>query len=160
MKNCNIKQTYFDKDDPWLGILSAAAFEIHSTRNGLKSYSLGQLLFGRDMILLIKNTEDWELISQQNQTIINKDNICKNKNRVDHKYKVGDKIMINNRAAYRYETQYKGLFMITWCWNNGTVIIKYGPIQIRHNISQINPYKSDTKVEDINPKNMCDNVNI
>ena len=29
VRNCNIKQTYVDKYDPWLRILDAAAFEIH-----------------------------------------------------------------------------------------------------------------------------------
>ena len=32
------------------------------------------------------------------------------------------------------------------------VTIKYGLIQISHNIRQIKPYKYDTNVEDINPK--------
>ena len=31
----NIAQTYVDKDDPWLGILDAAAFVIISTTNML-----------------------------------------------------------------------------------------------------------------------------
>ena len=30
---CNITQTYYDKDDPWSGILDAAAFVILSTTN-------------------------------------------------------------------------------------------------------------------------------
>ena len=30
---CNITQTYDDKDDPWSGILAAAAFVILSTNN-------------------------------------------------------------------------------------------------------------------------------
>ena len=30
---CNIPQTYDDKDDPWSGILAAAAFVILSTTN-------------------------------------------------------------------------------------------------------------------------------
>ena len=68
--------------------------------------------------------------------------------------------MPNDHIAYKYETSYKGPFVITWCWTNGTVTIKYGPIQIRHNIRWIKLYKSDTNVEDINTKNMCDNVNI
>ena len=29
---------------------------------------------------------------------INKDNICKNETRVDHNYKVGDKVMLNNQV--------------------------------------------------------------
>ena len=49
---------------------------------------------------------------------INKDNIRKNRNRVDHDYKVVDKVMINNYAAYRYETPYKIPFMKKWCWTN------------------------------------------
>ena len=51
----NISETYVDEDDPWSGILAAAAFEICSTKNRLKYYSPGQLVFGRDMILAIKH---------------------------------------------------------------------------------------------------------
>ena len=68
--------------------------------------------------------------------------------------------MLNNNAAYKYETPYKGPFVITQCWTNGTVTIQYGPIQTKHNILRIKPYKFDTNVEDINTKNMCDDFNI
>ena len=112
------------------------------------------------MILLVKYTVDWELIFQKNQTQINKDNIRKNRKRVDHNYKVGDKVMLDNHATYKYETPYNGPFLITWCCTNGTFTIKYGLIQIRHNIRQIKPYKYDTTVEDINTVNMCDDVSI
>ena len=50
------------------------------------------------MILLIKHTVDWKLICQQKQTQINRDNIRENIKRVDHDYKVGDKVMLNNNA--------------------------------------------------------------
>ena len=66
--------------------------------------------------------------------------------------------MLNNHNAYKYETPYKGPFLIMRCWTNGMVRIQYGPIQVRHNIHWIKPYKSDTSVEYINPKNMCDDV--
>ena len=68
----NISQTYVDKDDLWPGILASAEFVIHSTTNWQNVYPLGQLIFGHDMILLIKHTVDWELIRQQKQTQINK----------------------------------------------------------------------------------------
>ena len=29
--------------------------------------------------------------------------------------------MLANNYAYKYETPYNGSFLITWCWNNGTV---------------------------------------
>ena len=54
MRTCNINETYIDKDDLWSGISAAASFAIRSIENGLKGYILGQLLFGRDTILLIK----------------------------------------------------------------------------------------------------------
>ena len=84
MLNFNIKDTYVDEYDPWLGILEASALAIHSTSNRLKGCSPGQLVFGRDMIIPIKHKADWELIRQQNQTKINRYNIRKNNKIVDH----------------------------------------------------------------------------
>ena len=45
-------------------------------------------------------------------------------------------------------------------WTNGTVTLQCGQIQNRHNICRIKPYKYDTNVEDINPENMYDDVNL
>ena len=84
MRNFNITKTYVDKDDPWSGILAAESFSVCSTANSLKGYIPGQLLFGRDMIILIKHKVDWELIHQINQAHINKDNIRENNKRFDH----------------------------------------------------------------------------
>ena len=50
------------------------------------------------MILPIKHKVDWELTRHQKQTQINKDNIRKNGKLVEHDYKVGDKVMLNNNA--------------------------------------------------------------
>ena len=113
VRTCSITQTYVDKDYLWLVILDTAAFAICSTTNRLKCYSLGQLIFGGDMILPIKHKVYWQLTRQQKQTQINKDNIRKNRNRVDHDYKFGNKVMPNNHSAYKYETPYKGPFVIT-----------------------------------------------
>ena len=95
MRTCNITQNYVDKHEPWLSILSAAAFAILSTTNRLEGYSPVQLVFVRDTISLIKNPADWELIRQKNQSKINKNNNHENRNQVDHAYKVGDKFMLN-----------------------------------------------------------------
>ena len=111
VRNCNITQTYVDEDDPRSVILAAAAFSTLSTSNRLNDYSPGPLVSGRDIIILIKHNADWELIRQRNQNQINKDNIHKDINRVDHDYNVGDKFMINNNAAYNHETPFKGDFL-------------------------------------------------
>ena len=68
--------------------------------------------------------------------------------------------MLNNYTAYKYETPYKGPFVITQCFANGTVMLQCGAIKITYNIRRIKPYKSGTKVEDSNSINMYDAVKI
>ena len=63
----------------------------------LKGYTPGQLVFGRDMILLIKHMVDWELICQKNQEQINKYNIQKNSKIVDYDYEVRYQVIMNNK---------------------------------------------------------------
>ena len=50
------------------------------------------------MILPIKHNADRELTRHQKQTKINKDNIRKNRKLVEHDYRDGDKVMLNNNA--------------------------------------------------------------
>ena len=112
------------------------------------------------MIIPIKHRVGWELISQQKQTQIDRDNARDNKHRVYYDYKVRDKFMITYHTAYKYETPYKGPFVKTQCFNNDTVNLQCIATEIRHNICFINPYESETKVEDFNMINMNDDVNI
>ena len=58
--------------------------------------------------------------------------------------------MIVNNYAWKYEILYNGPFMITQCCTNRTFTLKCVAINIRHNICHINPYTSDTNIEDIN----------
>ena len=44
MRTFNIKEIYINKDDPWLGFLTAAEFTIRSTKNNLKGYSRGPII--------------------------------------------------------------------------------------------------------------------
>ena len=53
-----------------------------------------------------------------------------------------------------------GPFVITKYFSNGMANLQCGAIKIKYNICRINPYKSDTKVEDISSKNMSDDVSI
>ena len=59
VQNFKIQHNYVDKNDPWTGILDAAAFAIFSTTNRGEGYSPGQLIFVRDMILPIIYRVDW-----------------------------------------------------------------------------------------------------
>ena len=99
VRNFNIQQTYVGKNNPWTGILTAAAFEICSTTNWQKSYSPGQLVFVCDMIIQVKHRVHWELIHQKKQTQINRDNTRENKHSVDYDYTFGDNVMLNNHTV-------------------------------------------------------------
>ena len=79
VRTCNSTHTYVDKDDPWSGILAAAVFAICSTSNMLNGYSTGKLGFVHDIILPIKHKVGWEIIRQQKQAQINKQNIRENR---------------------------------------------------------------------------------
>ena len=138
MRTFNIStQTYVDKNDPWTGILAAAAFLISSTTNGQKGYSLGQLIFFRNRIPLINHKLDWESIRQRKQAQINKYNISENRHRVDHDYKVGENIMITKHTEYKYEPTYTSPFVITQRFINSMVNLQNGAIKIRYNIRRI-----------------------
>ena len=86
------------------------------------------------MILLVKHTVTSELIRQKKQTQINKDNIRKNRKQVNHLNNVGDKVMLVNLTAYKYETIYKGPFVIMRCFTNGAVSLQCGATQLAYNI--------------------------
>ena len=109
---------------------------------------MGQLIFSHKMIIPIKQMVDWELIVQKQQKTINKDNICKNSNRLYYDYKVGDNIILNDKAELKYETLHNRPLEIIQCWNNDTVTFKMGVVKIRQSIFRIKPYKSDKNVDD------------
>jgi hypothetical protein len=49
---------YYDPDDPWIGILMAVAFALHSPYHTTLRAIPGQLVFGRDMILNVRHLTD------------------------------------------------------------------------------------------------------
>ena len=60
--------------------------------------------------------------------------------------------MITKHTAYKYETPYKGTFVITQCFTNGMVHLQYGTKEIGYSIIHIKPYKLDTQAEYFNKK--------
>ena len=80
---------------------------------------------------------DWELIRQQKNTQINRDNTHKYRHKVEYDFKVGDKVMLNKHTAYKYETIYKGPFLITHYFTNVVVNLQRGPTKIKYNIRRI-----------------------
>ena len=63
---------YVDEDDPWSGILSAAAFALRSTYHTTLQATPGQLVFGRDMVLNVQYQADWTAIKKENNKLYQK----------------------------------------------------------------------------------------
>ena len=120
VRTYNLQETYVDDADPWMGILAAAAFAVHSNYHRIKFKSPGQLVFGRDMILPINHLADWRYIRQHKQTQIDNYVIWENTTRIDHDYRVGDKVMTQTRSAFKYKKTYKGLYKIVQTLTNRT----------------------------------------
>ena len=102
-----------------------------------------QLVFGRDAILNIAHEACWKIIKDRKQKQIIKNNIRENKNRIDHVYKIGDRILIKNQQSSKYAQQaYSGPYRITAVNPNGTVNVKKGVVEEPWNIRNIYPYES------------------
>ena len=78
---------------------------------------------------------------------MNKVNIRKNNYRVGHDYKFGDKVILDNNAACKYKTPYKGPFEIMQ--SNGMIPLQHFAIKIGNNVRQIKTHTYNTNVEDI-----------
>ena len=132
---------YIDMDDPWLGILAAAAFAMCSMYHTTLCMTPGQLIFGRDMILNMQHLADWTTIKARKQQLICKNIIIENSKHIPYQYKVGDKVMLENHCANKYEQPYQGPYLVMQINSNGTVHLKIGAVMDTMNIRCIHPFK-------------------
>jgi len=144
IRTFELEDNYLDEDDPWKGILSATAFAVRSTFHTTLQSSPGQLVFGRDMIFNIQHTANWEYIKQRKQQMIHKNNQRENANRIEHTYKVGDKVLVRRGTENKYETPYAGPFEILKVNDNGTVRLVVKSVEDSYNIRRLEPYHSET----------------
>jgi len=133
---------YLDIDDPWAGILMAAAYALRSTFHTTLRATPGQLVFGRDMVLPIQHEVDWTAIKTRKQELIRKNNIAENARRVAHEYQVGDKVMLEAPVKSKLEEPFKGPYTILQVNTNGTVCLQMGAVIDTINIRRIHPFKS------------------
>ena len=88
----------------------------------------GQIVFVRDMILNMQYLADWTVINACKQELICKNNIIENSKSIPHQYKVGEKVMLENHHANKYEQPYKCPYLIVQVNTNGTVCLKIGAV--------------------------------
>jgi hypothetical protein len=94
-------------------ILSATAFAVRSTfHTTTLQKSPGQLVFGRDMILNIQHTANWDYIKQRKQQIIDNNNRRENATRKEHTYSVGDKVLLQQGTENKDEAPFSGYYTL------------------------------------------------
>src|SRR5687768_2248091 len=140
VRTFELETNYLDKDNSWKGVLSATAFAVRSTYHTTLKKTPGQLVFGRDMIFNIAHVANWELIRQNKQKLIDKNNKLENAKHVEHTYKVRDLVLLRRGTENKYKTPYKGPFDILQVNDNGTVCLKVGAVEDMYNIKRLTPY--------------------
>ena len=130
-----------DPNDPFSGILSATMFATRATYHTTTRATPTQLVFGRDAITNIKFEADWNLIRQGKQEMIHRNNIKENSKRIDHKYHVGDKVLLRNDDLAKFQTDpWEGPYKISTVKDNGNVRVDKGTTIEPINVRLLKPY--------------------
>ena len=136
-------QDTIDEDDV-NDFIANASWAIRSTYHTVLKSTPGAAIFARDMLFDIPYVADWNKIGdfRQAQTKINTDRL--NKRRYDFDYEVGGQVLIVKDGILRKaETKYKGPYIITQVYTNGTIRVQRGSTSERLNIRRVKPYFSD-----------------
>ena len=142
IRTFELQENYLDEENPWKGILSAAAFAVRSTYHTTLQKTPGQLVFGRDMIFNVKHTANWEYIKARKQKLISKNNKLENAKRTPHTYTAGDQVMLRIGTENKQEQPYSGPHSIVEVKTNGTVRLRIGAVVDSVNIRRLVPYRS------------------
>lgn len=131
-----------DELDPWSGVLAATMFALRATHHTTLQASPMQLVFGRDTILNLKFTANWQAIKEQKQSLISKNNQKENAKRIPYTYQVGDQVLVDEKPLSKYNPKYSGPFRVCAVNDNGTLRIKKHSYYDTINIRNVYPYNS------------------
>ena len=87
------------------------------------------------MLLPIQRKTDWAQIWQRKQDIINVNNRKENARRMEHKYRVGEKVLLEKPGLIsKLSAPRTGPYRITHTYTNGTVRVQCGIVNERVSI--------------------------
>ena len=120
-------------------------FALRATYHTTTQATPMQLVFGRDAILNVQFEADWKYIKDRKQKAINYNNQRENSKRIPYKYQVNQQVMLDvtgtTKAKYA-KNPYEGPYKILQVNENGTVVLKMGPVIDTVSIRNIKPYKT------------------
>jgi hypothetical protein len=97
------------------------------------------------MLFDIPFVADWRKIWERRQSLTNHGNQQENAKQIDYDYKVGDKVLVNNKGILRKaEFAYgKEPWTITTVHTNGTIRIQRGTKMEQLSIRRVEPFTDD-----------------
>jgi hypothetical protein len=128
-------------------LIQVCAFALCAASPAQGTYLPAQLAFGYDLIFWQKVLINWEQIKALHTRQAIENNAKENKKRLEHKNKVGDKVLLVfkpyewcNNPKISPSTYVRGPFKITQVMANGTVKIQCGAYVDIVSICRITPY--------------------
>jgi hypothetical protein len=124
---------------------SDAAWAVCSTYHTVLKASPGAEIFGGDMLFDIPFIADWQKIGERRQKLTDLKNTRENKGRIEHDYKVGQKVLLRKEGILRNAESiwHKRPRLITTVHTNGTITVQCGNKLERMNIQRVKPFEED-----------------
>ena len=141
LRTFELEKQQLNETNPFEPFLTATAYAVRSTYHTTLKATPGQLVFGRDMLLPTQFKADWASIALRKQKLINESNARENKKRIQHEYKVGDKVLLERPGIQpKMGAPRDGPYEVVHVSTNGTVRIQKGAVTQRVNIRRLTPY--------------------
>jgi hypothetical protein len=123
--------------------LSDAAWTIHSTYHTVLKATPGAAIFGQFMLFDIPFIADWKKTGEHRQQLTDPYTARENKGRIDHDYKVGQKILVQKDGILcKAESRYlKDPWMITSVHMKRTITVQCRNKLERINIWRVKPFE-------------------
>ena len=127
-------------------VLASATLGLRATVHTTLAVSPGAAIFGRDMLLNLPVTVDWEMLRQRRRARMTLNNEQENAKRKPKDHKVGELVYILNDSRRKLASKKEGPFPIDQVHTNGTVTIQRdGGVYEKINIRRIEPKEDEAK---------------
>jgi hypothetical protein len=127
--------------------LADATWAICSTHHTVLKASPGAAIFGCNMLFDISFIADWKTIGEHRQRLTDHNTDQENEGRIDYDYKVGQKILVQNKGIIckAQSLWQKDPWTITTVHTNGNIVVQRGNKEERLNIRRVNPFVEDNE---------------
>ena len=133
-----------DEEDPWSGVLSAAAFAVRAAVHSTSRATPMQMVFGRDAMLNIRHLADWRYVRERKQERIVATNDAENSKRLAHGHKPGDQVLVKAAQKRKHGSDAcLGPCTVERVHNDGTLRVDEGPFTDVCNVRNATPYRSN-----------------